>query len=131
MAEPTSAATAAGLAAVLATITEVTGLQVPLMIWAAIGGYWSFRYVDAMSLASRGSSVAISSLIGAVAAEPAAAVAIATARHFLSWWPAEVGAGSVSWLVAAVIGLLCHPVIGRGLIAVGSRRVQQASEVSK
>lgn len=66
MPEPTTTASAAGLAAALAAIEATTGLQVPLVMWAALGGYWAFRWLDPMPLMQRCGALAISALIGAV-----------------------------------------------------------------
>lgn len=128
MPDPTTTASAAGLAAALAAIEATTGLQVPLVMWAALGGYWAFRWLDPMPLMQRCGALAISALIGAVGAIPAALVAVAAARHFLPWWPVLADAALLSKPIAAMIGLLCHPVIGRKLIEVGGRK---ADEVAK
>lgn len=122
MPEPTtSAVCAVGLACSVALIEAATGLQVPLVLWAALGGLWAFRWLESMPWQRRVSALALSALIGAVGAIPAALVAVAAARHFLPWWPSLVDAGLVAKPIATAIGLLCHPVIGRRLIELGNR----------
>lgn len=128
MPEPATTTTAAGLTAALAVVAEATGLQVPLVLWAALGGYWAFRWLEPMPPLQRCGALAISALIGAVGAIPAALVAVAAARHFLPWWPTLADAALLSKPIAATLGLLCHPVIGRKLIEVGNRK---ADEVAK
>lgn len=125
MPEPTATSTAAALAAALAAIEASTGLQVPLVMWAALGGYWSFRWLEPMPPLQRCSALAISSLMGALLAIPAALVAVAAARHFLPWWPTLADVALLAKPIAAMLGLLCHPVIGKKAIEWGSRKADE------
>lgn len=128
MPEPTSTTTAAGLAGALAVVAEATGLQVPLMIWAAIGGYWAFRFLDPMTFLGRMSALALAALLGAIGAPAAAAVAVAACKHFLPWWPLAADAAMLAKPISATIGFLLHPVIGKKLIEISNRK---ADEVAK
>lgn len=116
-----SIASGATATATLAAIEAATGVNVPFFVWGMIGGFWAFWHLDSMSAVQRLSSLAIAALVAGVTAKPAAMIVIAGALHFLPWWPAAVDAELAGRLVALVIGLLCHTVIGRKLIELASR----------
>lgn len=129
MAEPTSSAiTALSMTAGLAAIEMATGINPPLFVWGAIGGYWAFRYLPPMTLIERVSSIMIAALIGALCAMPAAVFLVAAAKNFLAWWPALLDPALLSKPFSATIGLLCHRVIGQKLIEIAERK---AGEVAK
>lgn len=128
MPEPTATSAALGVAAGLAAIEIATGISPPLFAWGAVGGYWAFRYLPPMTLIERGSSIMIAALIGALCALPAAVLLVATARNFISWWPALLDAAMVAKPFSAAIGLLCHRVIGRKLIEIAERKAEEVAK---
>lgn len=129
MAEPTTSAVAAvSMTTGLAAIEMVTGISPPLFAWGAVGGYWAFRYLPPMSLFERASSVLIAALIAAVCSLPAAVLVVAAARNYLNWWPALLDATLLAKPFSAVIGLLCHRVIGRKLIEITERKAEEIAK---
>lgn len=128
MAEPaSSSAVALSMTAVLVAFEAATGISPMLFGWGAVGGFWAFRYLDAMTWQDRASSLGIAALIGGVFSYPAAIFAVALAKNYLAWWPVVLDAAQVSKPVAAVIGLLCHRVIGRKLIELAERKAEEVA----
>lgn len=121
MPEPTTSTAVVTIAAGLAVIEATTGVSPPLAVWGAVGGYWAFRYLPPMTVAERCVSLVIAALIAAIGSWPIAAIGVAAARNFLTWWPATVDAALMSKPLAATLGLLCHRVIGKKLIEVAER----------
>ena len=130
MPEPVTSSSVAALSmtAGLAAIEMATGISPPLFAWGAIGGYWAFRYLPAMTLLERVSSIIIAALIGALCALPVAVLVVAAARNFLSWWPALLDGALLAKPFSATIGLLCHRVIGRKLIEIAERKAEEVAK---
>ena len=112
----------------LATIEAATGICVPMFVWGAVGGLWAFWYLEPMRAGERVLSLFIAALVASVTTKPLAMVAISAASNFLPWWPVLVDYRSAAWPIAIMIGLLCHTVIGKKLIAIANRA---ADEVAK
>lgn len=121
MSGPTALVTSAVSTGFLAVFEAATGISIPLSVWGFVGCLWAFWYLPEMPMKKRLMSVAIAALLAGVAARPLSMIVIAAASGMFSWWPAEVDAQLVGVPIALILGMLCHTVIGKKLIAIANR----------
>lgn len=112
----------AASSAILTTALAASGLDPVLLFAGLCGGYWSLIYIEEpIPLTRRLSLSALSSLIGAWAANWGAAPLAALAASWWKWWPPEAGGKGMAIMIALSVGLLAHRYIGPALMRRAAR----------
>ena len=127
MPEPTSSTVGIGLTAGGLTLFGIaTGLHPMLLLAGLAGGWWALSYqTDPMPLLRRCSTLGISALVSAWVSPPAVAgiVAMALPQKI----PAQSAGELLHFLIALIVGLLAHAVLGPALMKLAARKIEGAA----